>query len=258
MTGLPRPSAPVGATGEHPEHGWMDIRYPGRRLGAAAGQGRWNMPGKFDIISCAGCLKLFCIYICLTIRMKIMEEIAKDTIINASRGDMNAFATIYRNTSGFVYNVALRTAGSYDVAADITQDVFLKVYEELKNFRHVSKFQTWLYRITVNMTLNVLKKNSKYANKTIDINDIPDSITTENSVHDQIERNARNEELQKLLDTLPEDQKICIVLRNIEDMSYKEIAGTLGININTVRTRLKRARENLLKRAGGGKLNEMY
>lgn len=186
-----------------------------------------------------------------------MEEITKDTIINASQGDMNAFETIYRNTSGFVYNVALRMAGSYDTAAEITQDVFLKVYEELKNFRHASVFRTWLYRITVNMTLNALKKNSKYADKTIDINAMLDSILTENSVYDQIERNARNEELQKLLDTLPEDQKTCIVLRNIEDMSYKEIAETLNININTVRTRLRRARETLLKHAAGGKLNEM-
>jgi len=87
---------------------------------------------------------------------------------------------------------------------------------------------------------------------------MPDSILTENPVHDQIERNTRNEELQKLLDTLSEDQKICIVLRDIEDMSYKEIAETLNLNINTVRTRLKRARETLLKRAAGGKLNEMH
>jgi len=190
--------------------------------------------------------------------MKIMEEITKDTILNASQGDMNAFETIYKNTSGFVYNVALRMAGSYDTAAEITQDVFLKVYEELKNFRHASVFRTWLYRITVNMTLNALKKNSKYADKTIDIDAMPDSILTENPVHDQIERNTRNEELQKLLDTLSEDQKICIVLRDIEDMSYKEIAETLNLNINTVRTRLKRARETLLKRAAGGKLNEMH
>jgi RNA polymerase sigma-70 factor (ECF subfamily) len=185
-----------------------------------------------------------------------MEEITKDIIKLAARGDSNAFEKIYRSASGFVYNVALRTSGSYDTAAEITQEVFLKVYEKLSGFRQDSAFNTWLYRITVNTSLNVLTRNSRYNCRVIDINAVPDIALTESPVHERAEKNAENDEIQRLLNLLPEEQKACIVLRSVEGLSYKEIAEALNVNINTVRTRLKRAREMLVKHAPKGVVNQ--
>lgn len=178
-----------------------------------------------------------------------MEEITRDIIKSASRGDSNAFEKIYRNSSGFVYNVALRMSGSYDNAAEITQEVFLKVYEKLSGFRRDSAFKTWLYRITVNTSLNVLTRNSRYNCRVTDINALPDIASVESPVHERAEKNAENDEIQRLLNLLPEEQRACIVLRSVEGMSYQEISDTLKLNINTVRTRLKRARETLIKHA---------
>ncbi|MFH1368637.1 MAG: RNA polymerase sigma factor [Elusimicrobiota bacterium] len=183
-----------------------------------------------------------------------MEELTKETIMRASRGDMGAFEAIYRNSSGFVYNVALRMSGSYDAAAEITQDVFVKIHGELKKFRHDSAFNTWLYRITVNTSLNALKKASRQAGKNVDLESLENVGPVENSLLKQVEDAARAKELQKLLDRLPPDQKACVILRNFEDMSYDEISRTMKTNINTVRTWLKRARETLVKLAAGGEL----
>lgn len=186
-----------------------------------------------------------------------MAELTKDTIIKASRGDMEAFEAVYRNSSGFVYNVALRMAASYDMAAEITQDVFVKLHSELKKFRHDSAFNTWLYRITVNTAINSLKKQSKHAGRSVDLEAIEDLVPSAESVHGQAEKKAEAESIQRLLDELPPQQKASIVLRNLEGMSYREISETLDTNINTVRTWLKRARETLMKRAAGGQINEM-
>lgn len=182
----------------------------------------------------------------------IMEELSRDIIGLAANGDINAFETIYKASSGFVYNVALRMSASPDTAADITQEVFLKVYDKLKSFRQDSAFNTWLYRVTVNTALNLLSKNSRYNCKVTDISAMPETILTEGSVHEQAEKRAENDAAQELLNILPAEQRAAIVLRNVQGMSYKEISEALNLNINTVRTRLKRAREALIKHAAGG------
>ena len=82
---------------------------------------------------------------------------------------------------------------------------------------------------------------------------MPDTILTETSVHDQAEKTAEKENAMRLLEILPEEQRAAVILRNVQGLSYKEISETLNLNINTVRTRLKRARETLIKHASGGK-----
>ena len=179
-----------------------------------------------------------------------MEEITREIIQSASKGDSDAFEKIYRDTSGFVYNVALRMSGSCDTAAEITQEVFLKVYEKLSGFRQNSAFKTWLYRITINTSLNILSRNSRHNCRIIDITALPDIASPESPIHERAEKNAENDDIQRLLNLLPEKQKACILLRSVEGMSYKEISDALNINLNTVRTNLKRARETLIKRKG--------
>jgi RNA polymerase sigma-70 factor (ECF subfamily) len=172
-----------------------------------------------------------------------MREIPRKILKRAGMGDISAFEQVYRETGGFVYSVALKFAKNRQDAEEITQDVFVSVYRNLKNFAFRSAFRTWVYRITANTALNFLKKNKINEGNTEYIQNLhgaSNGPTGEiiNSEHSR----ARLEEMMKYLNP---DQRMCIVLR-IKGLSYKEIAAALNININTVRSRLKRARERLI------------
>ena len=175
-----------------------------------------------------------------------MQNIPMDILIQASRGDIMAFEEIYRITSGFVYSVALRITANADDAKEVTQDVFVKIYNNLKSFRFRSSFNTWVYRITANTALNALKKSSKVMGRRADYDVALGSRDDRATVTHGMDAEDNKTLLSSLLNALNPDQRVCIVLREIEGLNYKEISTALGININTVRTRLKRAREALL------------
>lgn len=175
-----------------------------------------------------------------------MQNIPEETITRAAQGDISAFEEIYKNTSVFVYNVAWRMLHSREDAQEIAQDVFTTVFKKLKDFRFESSLKTWLYRITVNLSINRLKKMNKERNANISFDDAIKNPEIEENL--RIDQNAsidadQEKLLNSLLACLNPDQKACIILRNIEGLSYQEIANSLKIKINTVRSRLKRARD---------------
>ena len=100
-----------------------------------------------------------------------MKKLSEDILVQASRGDVGSFELIYKAHCGFVYRVALRMTNNIQDAEEITQEVFLTVYRKLKNFRFESSFNTWVYRITVNCTINYLKKMPKERNKMLQYKD---------------------------------------------------------------------------------------
>ena len=175
-----------------------------------------------------------------------MENISKDTIERASGGDIGAFEEIYRVSSYFVYNVALRIVNNASDAEDITQDVFMKIYKSLGRFRFKSSFKTWVYRITVNTAINTYKRVSKESKHRGNYDIALKTQPADDEAKERVERKEKEELLKSLLDKLSIKQRSCIVLREIEGLSYEEISRVLGININTVRSRLKRARLALL------------
>jgi len=175
-----------------------------------------------------------------------MENISKDTIERASGGDIGAFEEIYRVSSYFVYNVALRIVNNASDAEDITQDVFMKIYKSLGRFRFKSSFKTWVYRITVNTAINTYKSVSKESKHRGNYDIALKTQPADDEAKERVERKEKEELLKSLLDKLSIKQRSCIVLREIEGLSYEEISRVLGININTVRSRLKRARLALL------------
>ena len=175
-----------------------------------------------------------------------MQEIPKDILIQASDGDIKAFEEIYRLASSFVYSVALRITSNVDDAKEVTQDVFIKIHNNLKSFRFRSSFKTWLYRVTTNTALNALKRSSKDTSRRTDYDITLKAKDDRQTVTQGIDREDNKTLLSSLLNSLNPDHRTCIVLREIEGLNYKEISATLGIDINTVRTRLKRAREALL------------
>ena len=90
-----------------------------------------------------------------------MEEIAKDILIRASQGDMQAFEDVYKASSSFVYNVAFRIVNNREDALEVAQEVLMIIHRKLKGFRFESSFKTWVYRITANSAVNFAKKSSR-------------------------------------------------------------------------------------------------
>lgn len=173
-----------------------------------------------------------------------MNEIPRERIEKAAQGDRTAFEEIYHGCIGYVFNTALRVTQSREAAQDVSQEVFVTLYAQLKNFRYESRLTTWLYRITVNKAINYMRAETKIKHKDVDANEIDSPC--ENAVYAQAEQEERSGLIDRLLGMLTPDQRVCIVLRNMENLSYADIAEVLHTNVNVVRSRLKRAREKLL------------
>jgi len=175
-----------------------------------------------------------------------MQEIERELIIGAGRGDIGAFREIYKRASGYVYTLAYRVVSTKHDAEEVTQDVFLKLYHSLSSFKFEASFKTWLYRIAVNTALNHAKKRNRVTTREVEEIYEDPSTVTQPEAGKGLEAEDTEKRLRTLLDQLNPDQRACILSREIEGMDYREIATSLGININTVRSRLKRARETLM------------
>ncbi len=168
-----------------------------------------------------------------------MQEIADGILIRASEGDLAAFEAVYKASASFVYNVAFRVVGNREDAQEVTQEVFLIIYSKLKGFRFESSFKTWVYRITANCAINFAKKTSKTRNRTMEYDDTLFEPMASGDARAEIDREHHNKVIGDLLNALNPEQRACVVLRSIEGLSYQQIADTLKINVNTVRSRLK-------------------
>lgn len=175
-----------------------------------------------------------------------MQDISEDILVAAGEGNVAAFKQVYDVYSRFVYNVALRMVKRPEEAQEITQDVFLIIHKKLKDFRYESSFKTWIYRITVNLTMNSLKRLKKRKNRETSYDEQYNLPSKENHGKAIMDKEYEGAVTQALLNALNSDQRMCVVLRSIQGLSYEEIAETLGVKINTVRSRLKRAREKML------------
>jgi len=177
-----------------------------------------------------------------------MIDIPEHLITAAGRGDATAFEAIYKASSGFVYSVALRIIGNTTEAEEVTQEVFVKVYGSLQGFGFRSSFKTWLYKVTMNSALNAYNKRARELGRRADYDEAGSTAAVEPIADSDIDAQETEKRVQQLLDTLTPEHRAVIVLRELEGLSYEEMAAALQININTVRTRLKRAREALMAR----------
>jgi RNA polymerase sigma-70 factor (ECF subfamily) len=176
-------------------------------------------------------------------------------IKSAQRGNESAFEKLVLMHQKAVYNLAFKITGSPEDALDVSQDVFLKAYVNLKSFRGESRFSVWLYRLTYNASMDHMKKNRR--TDTISISDdegaaidIPDSSPLP---EEEALRREQQREVRKAIDALPEDKRKIIIMREICGMTYAEIGAELGIEEGTVKSRLSRARLSLaeiLKKSG--------
>lgn len=175
------------------------------------------------------------------------NDIGHELVIKAKNGDLTAFEEIYRLTSGFVFNVALRIARRHADAEDVTQEVFVKMHKNLGQFGFQSSLKTWLYRITVNTAISRCRKNTGEANAIAKYKNHLATEPANEPFANPIHKKDNETIVTALLARLDPDQRACIVLREMEGLSYNEIAEALNIPMNTVRSRLYRARETLLE-----------
>jgi len=176
-----------------------------------------------------------------------MVDVSANIIAKAASGDMEAFEKLYRATCDYVYNITLRMTNSREDAQEAAQDVFLKVHKNLRSFGFRSSFKTWIYRIAVNTAINMYKKRQKESNIHTGYDDAIESIDTKNITREEIDKKDAETLVASMLAALGPDHRACVVLRDIQGLSYKEIAAVLKVNINTVRSRLNRARQKLLE-----------
>lgn len=176
-------------------------------------------------------------------------------------GDKSAFDKLILMHKDKVFNMCYRLLGNYEEANDSAQETFVKVYRSLKNFRLESAFSTWLYRIAVNTCKNKLVSSKYRHNKMMVRLDNP--IETEEGTHtieignnslspaNELERKEKGIRIQRAIDSLPEAQKTLVVLRDIEGLSYEEIAKITSYNLGTVKSKLARARQQLREKLKG-------
>ena len=172
-------------------------------------------------------------------------EISRELISQAAECDHEAFEKIYKTCAGYVLNVAYRIVSVQEDAEEVTQDVFLILYRKLRDFRFDSSFKTWVYRITVNTSINHVKRTNKERNRRVEYKEELTVFEQANQMR-EVNKEFHEKVVASLFSILNPDQRACLVLRSVENLSYQEIAAALNVNINTVRTRIKRAREALL------------
>lgn len=152
------------------------------------------------------------------------------------------FQETYEQTKDMVYRLVWRMIKNKTEADDITQEVFIKVYKNLDKFDpSQAKLTTWVYQIALNHTLNYIKRGKwlrDHWDKVVDWYDrdpVPSPEVTEPSY------------IEELLGKVPTDFRTCVVLKDLEELSYEEIADHLKIPVGTVRSRISRGREMLKK-----------
>jgi len=170
-----------------------------------------------------------------------MADTDAQLAIQFQNGDRKAFTMLVARYEKPIFNTAFRMVKNFDDAADITQNAFVKAYEKIDTFNPSYKFFNWLYKITVNETLNLIDRRKRRQDFDYDP---PAGVP---SPEDDLELNEMSHFLQKALDAMSYDQRIVIVLKHLLLLSYNEIANILDIPEKTVKSRLFSARHVLRK-----------
>ncbi len=164
--------------------------------------------------------------------------------LRAGAGDEHAYSRLVKRHQGAVYRYLVRMTGIPETARELAQDTFMRAYQALPSWRPEAKFRTWLFRIAHNLALDHLRRARHFNAEPLDERfDMPDPAPGPER-HLEIRQTVR--QLEAALAALPSAHREILLLREIEDMSYEDIARTLKLNPGTVRSRIARARAALL------------
>ncbi len=171
-------------------------------------------------------------------------------VIRVKSGDVSAYEELIKRYETTIYKICRKILDEHE-AYDAAQEVCIKVWKQIDKFEEKSKFSTWVYRITTNQCLDIIRK--KKNKKVVSINQINSDdenweleiADTTVNIEKQIEDAERNKVLKMALDELKTEYKEIIILRDIQNLSYDEISNNLDISLGTVKSRLSRARNTL-------------
>ena len=188
---------------------------------------------------------------------KLLRDDEERLIARSQHGDVEAFNQLVLHYQQAVYGVVFRILGNPDTAADTTQDAFLAAFKGIRSYRGGTSFRAWLLRVASNMACDQWRRNQRRPAESLDTlleDDEPHAPTVLNSlIMTGIEGNPEemllSQELQTMLqqglETLPVEQRVAVVLCDIEGLSYEEIAETTETTPGTVRSRISRGRRRM-------------
>ncbi len=196
------------------------------------------------------------------IKSSIRSSLKDSALIKAFQaGDPAVFDELVHRHKDSVFNLCYRFLGDHQEANDSAQEIFIKVYRSLKKFRFKSSFSTWLYRIAVNTCKNRIKSleyRLKKRTKRLDNHEMGTGSNLSDELVDEsqspmleLEKKERSRIVQQAISTLSETKRSVILLRDIEGLTYDEIADVTGLNLGTVKSKLARARADLRNRLRG-------
>lgn len=174
----------------------------------------------------------------------------KELILKAKEGCEDAFEEIIKLYQQKVCSTIFYMVKNENIVEDLAQEVFIKVYKNISKFNEESSLYTWIYKITMNTCIDQIKKEKKitYISTYVetDEGDLEMQLEDEKQRVDEIlENKIRKESLRKAIKSLPAEQRALIVLRDVRQFKYMEIAEILKLNLGTVKSKISRARQAL-------------
>lgn len=189
--------------------------------------------------------------------MSVLASDSENVLVKRSKqGDVAAFEELIAAYQKKVLNLAFRMLGNSADAEDAAQDIFVRVFKAIPNFNEESKFSTWLYKVSTNVCLDLLRRRKRQnVNNTVSINQYSsDEEEYELPVEDkaptpyeQAQKSEAMRALERALDQLGEEQKAVIVMRDINGLAYEEIAEAMNCSLGTIKSRINRSRLALRK-----------
>jgi RNA polymerase sigma-70 factor, ECF subfamily len=164
-------------------------------------------------------------------------------------GDQDAWAQIVRQHWRKVFNIAYKFTGKHDEAEDLTQDVFLKIFKSLDTFDRRANFQTWLVSVSRNLCIDhyrSVRKERETIDRDVDPGELTPAAPTTSPIA-ALEQRDRVNLLKKAMDHLPPTLRSAVLLRDIQELSYQEIADRLHLPEGTVKSRINRGRTELAR-----------
>jgi len=174
------------------------------------------------------------------------RDVEPEDLARCRAGDPRGLAAVYDVVGDRVYRLCRGVLGNDADAEDAAQEVLLRVLEKARSFDGRSRFSTWVYRLTVNHALNFRRQRDRRRPASLEAG-LEERHATEPSPADAAARSEAHEALDRLLAALPDDARAILSLREVEALSYREIAAALDVPVGTVMSRLARARARLLR-----------